>query len=91
MQELAAERAAMREAGIKYFFLGSLSAAVYLFGFSYLYGFSGSTDFSKIASAFAAAHQRDNTRRDDHDDFGAKMIQRNIHVQSLFDFKTLPS
>ena len=46
-----------QEAGIKYFFLGSLSAAVYLFGFSYLYGFSGSTDFSKIASAFAAAPQ----------------------------------
>ncbi len=41
-----------QEAGIKYFFLGALSAAIYLFGFSYLYGFSGSTQFSAIAAAF---------------------------------------
>ncbi len=46
-----------QEAGVKYFFLGSLAAAIYLFGFSYLYGFSGSTDFSKIAAAFAASAQ----------------------------------
>ncbi len=46
-----------QEAGIKYFFLGSLSAAIYLFGFSYLYGFSGSTDFSKIAASFSANPQ----------------------------------
>ena len=48
---------AAQEAGIKYFFLGSLSAAIYLFGFSYLYGFCGSTDFSKIAGAFAGSSQ----------------------------------
>ncbi len=48
---------AAQEAGIKYFFLGSLSAAIYLFGFSYLYGFSGSTDFDKISAAFAASPQ----------------------------------
>ena len=46
-----------QEAGIKYFFLGSLAAAIYLFGFSYLYGFSGSTDFTKIAATFAATPQ----------------------------------
>ncbi len=43
-----------QEAGIKYFFLGALSAAIYLFGFSYLYGFSGSTRFSVITAAFQA-------------------------------------
>lgn len=42
-----------QEAGVKYFFLGALSAAIYLFGFSYLYGFAGSTRFDDIATAFA--------------------------------------
>ena len=46
---------AAQEAGVKYFFLGALSAAVYLFGFSYLYGFAGSTRFSAIAAAFHSA------------------------------------
>ena len=27
-----------QEAGVKYFFLGALAAAIFLFGFSYLYG-----------------------------------------------------
>ncbi|HTV49464.1 MAG TPA: NADH-quinone oxidoreductase subunit N [Phycisphaerae bacterium] len=43
------------EAGVKYFFLGALSAAIYLFGFSYLYGFAGSTDFSVIKTMFQTA------------------------------------
>ena len=34
-----------QEAGIKYFFLGALAAAIFLFGFSYLYGATGSTRF----------------------------------------------
>ncbi len=54
-----------QEAGIKYFFLGALSAAIYLFGFSYLYGYAGTTRFGSavdgtgIAGVFArdiAAH-----------------------------------
>jgi NADH-quinone oxidoreductase subunit N len=32
-----------QEAGVKYFFLGALSAALLLFGFSFLYGVTGST------------------------------------------------
>ncbi len=44
-----------QEAGIKYFFLGALSAAIYLFGFSYLYGFAGSTSYVAITAAFHAA------------------------------------
>ncbi len=45
---------AAQEAGVKYFFLGALSAAIYLFGFSYLYGFAGSTRFDDIAAAFSS-------------------------------------
>lgn len=41
-----------QEAGVKYFFLGALSAAIYLFGFSYLYGYAGSTRFDVIATQF---------------------------------------
>jgi len=44
-----------QEAGVKYFFLGALAAAIFLFGFSYLYGFAGSTRFVDIAAAFTAA------------------------------------
>src|SRR5678815_5648714 len=32
---------AAQEAGVKYFFLGALAAALMLFGFSYLYGSTG--------------------------------------------------
>ncbi len=41
-----------QEAGLKYFFLGAMSAAVMLFGFSYLYGTTGSTSLDRIAEVF---------------------------------------
>jgi NADH-quinone oxidoreductase subunit N len=43
-----------QEAGVKYFFLGALSAAIMLFGFSYLYGTTGATNITEIAQHFAA-------------------------------------
>jgi NADH-quinone oxidoreductase subunit N len=43
-----------QEAGVKYFFLGALGAAVFLYGFALLYGASGSTDLVEIAGAFRA-------------------------------------
>jgi NADH-quinone oxidoreductase subunit N len=43
-----------QEAGVKYFFLGALSAAIFVFGFSYLYGATGSTRFVDIQAWFAA-------------------------------------
>src|SRR5262249_42150199 len=43
-----------QEAGVKYFFLGAMSAAVMLFGFSYLYGTAGTTNLAEIAGQFAA-------------------------------------
>ncbi len=42
-----------QEAGVKYFFLGALSAALMLFGFSYLYGTTGTTNLSEISAMFA--------------------------------------
>ncbi len=42
-----------QEAGIKYFFLGALAAAIFLFGFSYIYGATGSTRFDEIHRWFA--------------------------------------
>ena len=41
------------EAGLKYFVLGALASGILLYGISLLYGFTGTTQFSGIASAFA--------------------------------------
>ncbi len=42
-----------QEAGVKYFFLGALSAAIFLYGFTLLYGATGTTDLQAIAQHFA--------------------------------------
>jgi len=42
------ERIDAQESAIKYFFLGAMSAAVFLYGFALLYGASGSTEFGAI-------------------------------------------
>ncbi|HUO07999.1 MAG TPA: NADH-quinone oxidoreductase subunit N [Phycisphaerae bacterium] len=41
-----------QEAGVKYFFLGALAAAIFLFGFSYIYGTTGVTRFAAIHEYF---------------------------------------
>jgi NADH-quinone oxidoreductase subunit N len=38
-----------QEAGVKYFFLGAMAAAIMLFGFSYLYGVTGTTKLNEIS------------------------------------------
>ncbi len=43
-----------QEAGVKYFFLGALAAAIFVFGFSYIYGATGATRFSDIHLWFLA-------------------------------------
>src|SRR3954462_4863120 len=45
---------AAQEAGVKYFFLGAMAAAVMLFGFSYLYGATGTTSLTELTSIFHA-------------------------------------
>ncbi|MEO1236561.1 MAG: NADH-quinone oxidoreductase subunit N [Planctomycetota bacterium] len=44
-------RVTAQESAIKYFFLGALSAAVFLYGFALIYGATGFTDFARIASS----------------------------------------
>ncbi len=48
-------RLASQEAALKYFLLGALSSAIFLFGAALLYGFSGSFTFAAIAAAIPAA------------------------------------
>ena len=43
------------EAGLKYFVLGALSSGMLLYGASLIYGFTGTTAFSEIATLVAAA------------------------------------
>lgn len=45
-----------QEAGVKYFFLGAMAAALILFGFSFLYGSTGQTDLLYITHYFHGAH-----------------------------------
>jgi len=45
------------EATVKYFLLSVLSSAVLLFGFSYLYGLTGSTNIGAVCATLAAAHR----------------------------------
>lgn len=42
-----------QEAGVKYFFLGALGAAIFLYGFALIYGGTGSTKFVEIASTIS--------------------------------------
>jgi NADH-quinone oxidoreductase subunit N len=44
------------EAGLKYFILGALASGILLYGISLVYGFSGTTLFSAIATAYGTGH-----------------------------------
>ena len=44
------------EAGLKYFVLGALASGILLYGISLVYGFSGTTLFSGISTAYGAGH-----------------------------------
>lgn len=48
-----------QEAAMKYFFLGALSAAIFLYGFALLYGATGTVIFSEMSAAFAAQRAGD--------------------------------
>lgn len=43
------------EAGLKYFVLGALSSGLLLYGASLVYGFAGTTDFTRLAEVFRGA------------------------------------
>ena len=46
------------EAGLKYFVLGALSSGLLLYGVSLVYGFVGSTEFTRIAAGLSAGEGR---------------------------------
>ncbi|MEZ0263143.1 MAG: NADH-quinone oxidoreductase subunit N [Phycisphaerae bacterium] len=54
MVSLSRRAPVAQEAGVKYFFLGAMAAAVMLFGFSYLYGTTGSTNLYEIGQKIRA-------------------------------------
>lgn len=55
MVATARERIEAPEAGVKYFFLGAFSAAIFLYGFTLLYGATGSTLFTPLGGAWDPA------------------------------------
>lgn len=46
------QSARSQEAGVKYFFLGAMGAAVFLYGFALLYGGTGTTNLSAMRAVF---------------------------------------
>lgn len=51
MVATAREKMQAPEAGVKYFFLGAFAAAIFLYGFTLLYGATGTTTFSPYGAA----------------------------------------
>lgn len=54
MAAFARDDARSSEAGLKYFVLGALASGMMLFGASLVYGFTGTTNFSTLASILSA-------------------------------------
>lgn len=55
MVAISSPRLRAQEAGVKYFFLGAMGAAVFLYGFALLYGAAGTTSLAGIATVFSAS------------------------------------
>ncbi len=51
MVTISTARSKSREAGVKYFFLGALGAAIFLYGFTLIYGGTGSVHLSEVQHA----------------------------------------
>ncbi len=54
MVAMSSPRLRAQEAGVKYFFLGALGAAIFLYGFAMLYGATGTTNLVEIAATFSS-------------------------------------
>ncbi len=50
------DRIQAQEAAVKYFFLGAMAAAVFLYGFTLIYGATGTTEFTGIRDAIVAQY-----------------------------------
>ena len=77
---------AAQEAGVKYFFLGAMAAAVMLFGFSYLYGTTGLTKLNEIRALFNAPRRR-GARRAPHALHARGRCWRSCMLLAGFAFK----
>lgn len=55
MVAISTARNRSREAAVKYFFLGAMGAAVFLYGFALIYGGTGSTNLNDIYQHFRAS------------------------------------
>ena len=75
------------EAAMKYYLFGGMSAAFLLFGFSYLYGLSGSTSLPRVVYGTYQASANGGTPllydRAGHDRRGARLQGRGRAVPSL--------
>jgi NADH-quinone oxidoreductase subunit N len=56
MVALSRPRMQAKEAGLKYFYLGALAAALMVYGFSFLYGITGKLQLDKIGTALAGGN-----------------------------------
>lgn len=54
MVAVSTPRERSMESGVKYFFLGAMGAAVFLFGFAFIYGGTGTTSLQGVAQALGA-------------------------------------
>jgi NADH-quinone oxidoreductase subunit N len=54
MVTISTRQSSSQEAGVKYFFLGALGAAIFLYGFALIYGGTGSTNLAQIALVIQA-------------------------------------
>lgn len=55
MVAMSSGRLRSQEAGVKYFFLGALGAAIFLYGFALIYGATGTTMLPEIRASLAAS------------------------------------
>ncbi|MEE9403392.1 MAG: NADH-quinone oxidoreductase subunit N, partial [Algisphaera sp.] len=51
------DRTVAHEAAVKYFFLGAMSAALFLYGFALIYGATGFTEFGAIAATITTSSE----------------------------------
>ncbi|HDL01082.1 MAG TPA: NADH-quinone oxidoreductase subunit N [candidate division Zixibacteria bacterium] len=68
------------EAGIKYFVIGAFSSAMLLYGFSFLYGISGTTQLLQMSVNIASIHLT-------HQDIGFTILIANVCILAGIGFK----
>ena len=75
------------ESGIKYFVIGAISSAFFLLGSSFIYGFTGSINFSDFHDLFecSSIYVRPYYLFSDSWDLGIDELKKLIYILTLFD------